>query len=138
MPREEGRKSFEKVFNGAPRRAETNKNTKKTQKINVFGENTVDKREKAWYNNKQGREGMPMSIFEGFTEFNFNEGVPYVSVTKNGVSFNKGVISKLGQPTHVKLFINAATKQIGIQVCDECDLNAQTFYNKEKKRKATH
>ena len=79
-----------------------------------------------------------MSIFEGFTEFNFNEGVPYVSVTKNGVSFNKGVISKLGQPTHVKLFINAATKQIGIQVCDECDLNAQTFYNKEKKRKATH
>ena len=36
-----------------------------------------------------------MSMFENFTTFNFNEGVPYVTVTKNGVAFNKGVIMKL-------------------------------------------
>ena len=30
-----------------------------------------------------------MSIFDGFTSFNFDEGVPYVSITKNGVTFMK-------------------------------------------------
>ena len=74
-----------------------------------------------------------MSFFEGFTTFNFNEGVPYVSVTKNGVSFNKGVIMKLGCPTHVTLLMNMATKQIAIKVCDASDPNAQPFFNADKK-----
>ena len=36
-----------------------------------------------------------MFFFDGFTAFNFNEGAPYVSITKNGVTFNKSVIMKL-------------------------------------------
>lgn len=74
-----------------------------------------------------------MSIFDGFTTFDFNEGVPYVSVTKNGVSFNKSVIMKLNYPTHVQLLINAATKQIAIKVCLPLENKAQAFYNAEKK-----
>ena len=37
-----------------------------------------------------------MSLLENFKAFNFNEGVPYVSVTSNGMTFNKSVIMKLG------------------------------------------
>lgn len=74
-----------------------------------------------------------MSIFEGFTTFNFNEGAPYVSFTKNGVSFNKSVIMKLGYPKNVVLLINPSSKLIGIKVCDENDPNANSFYNEEKK-----
>ena len=44
-----------------------------------------------------------MSLLENFKAFNFNEGVPYVSVTSNGMTFNKSVIMKLGYPEHVLL-----------------------------------
>lgn len=74
-----------------------------------------------------------MSIFDNFTEFNFNEGVPYVTVTKNGVSFNKGVIMKLNKPTHVLLLINATNQQIAIKACPEKFNNAIAFYNEDKK-----
>lgn len=77
-----------------------------------------------------------MSIFENFTTFNFNEGVPYVTVTKNGVAFNKGVIMKLSYPTHVLLLINAANKQIAIKACSSENPNAIAFYNDEKKSNA--
>ncbi len=77
-----------------------------------------------------------MSMFENFTTFNFNEGVPYVTVTKNGVAFNKGVIMKLNYPTHVLLLINAANKQIAIKACSNDNPNAIAFYNDEKKSNA--
>ena len=77
-----------------------------------------------------------MSMFENFTTFNFNEGVPYVTVTKNGVAFNKGVIMKLNYPTHVLLLINAVDKQIAIKACSSDNPNAIAFYNDEKKSNA--
>ena len=77
-----------------------------------------------------------MSMFENFTTFNFNEGVPYVTVTKNGVAFNKGVIMKLNYPTHVLLLINAVNKQIAIKACSSDNPNAIAFYNDEKKSNA--
>ncbi len=77
-----------------------------------------------------------MSIFEGFTAFNFSEGVPFVSITRNGVTFNKGVIMKMGCPKHVLLLVNAASKQIAIQTCSESTLNSAAFFNEEKKKNA--
>lgn len=73
-----------------------------------------------------------MSIFENFTAFNFNEGVPYVTVTKNGVAFNKGVVMKLNYPTHVLLLINSVDKQIAIKVCSSDTPNAIFFYDEKK------
>ena len=73
-----------------------------------------------------------MSVFEGFTSFNFDEGVPYVSITKNGVTFNKAVIMKLDYPAFVQLLINADTKQIAIKACGEGDQNRTTFYKKKE------
>lgn len=74
-----------------------------------------------------------MSVLEGFKAFNFNEGVPYVSVTNNGMTFNKSVIMKLDYPKYVLLLIDEDTKRIAVQACTADTPNAAPFYNKEKK-----
>lgn len=77
-----------------------------------------------------------MSLLENFKAFNFNEGVPYVSVTSNGMTFNKSVIMKLGYPEHVLLLIDEETKRIAVQPCTQETPNAAPFYNKAKKSNA--
>ncbi len=69
-----------------------------------------------------------MSALDGFKPFNFNEGVPYVSVTNNGVTFNKSVVMKLGYPRHVVLLIDEGSKQIALKVCSVDFPNAVAFY----------
>ena len=73
-----------------------------------------------------------MSFLDGFSVFNFSEGVPYVSITKNGVTFNKSVIMKLKYPKHVVLLINSKEKLLAIKVCSENTPNAVSFHNDEK------
>jgi len=72
-----------------------------------------------------------MAALAGFKAFNFNEGVAYVSITNNGVTFNRSVLLKLSCPTHVVLLINEEARQIAIQVCDESDANSVPFYKKK-------
>ena len=48
-----------------------------------------------------------MSILDSFVSYNFNAGVPYVSITNNGMTFNKAVVIKLGYPRHVVLLVDA-------------------------------
>ena len=74
-----------------------------------------------------------MSMFENFTAFNFSEGAPYITVTKNGAAFNKSVVMKMGYPTYVLLLINAPQKQIAIKACSQETPNATRFYNADKK-----
>ena len=74
-----------------------------------------------------------MSMFDGFKSFNFDEGVPYVSITKNGVTFNKAVIMKLNYPANVVLLINAEEKVIAIQECTPDVKNSTTFYKENEK-----
>ena len=58
-----------------------------------------------------------MTMLEGFKPFNFSEGVPYVSITNNGMTFNKSVVMKLDYPEQVVLLIDNETRRIAIQVC---------------------
>lgn len=74
-----------------------------------------------------------MSALEGFKAFNFNEGVPYVSVTNNGMTFNKSVVMKLDYPEQVVLLIDDATRRIAIQACAPDAKNAAPFYKEKKK-----
>ena len=66
-----------------------------------------------------------------FKTFDFSEGVPYISITSNGITFNKSVIMKMKYQAYVKLLINEADKQLAVQVCDEHDDKSVQFY-KEK------
>lgn len=74
-----------------------------------------------------------MSILENFKPFNFSEGVPYVSVTVNGVTFNKSVIIKLGHPEHVVLLMDEDGRRMAVLPCSQDTPNAAPFYNKGKK-----
>lgn len=64
----------------------------------------------------------------GFSVFDFSEGIPYFSVTSNGVTFNRAVTLKLGTPAFVRLLINESTRQVALQVCDESTPKAVAFY----------
>lgn len=66
--------------------------------------------------------------YDGFKPFNFNAGVPYVSVTSNGATFNKAVTIKLNYPAYTQLLINEEEKLIIVKACEEHDLNATQFY----------
>ena len=72
-----------------------------------------------------------MMDLSNFSVFDFKEGVPYVSITSNGLTFNKSVIMKLDSPEFVILLINNESKQIAVQACDETNEKAVQFY-KEK------
>lgn len=72
-----------------------------------------------------------MMDLSNFSVFDFREGVPYVSITNNGLTFNKSVIMKMNYPEYVILLINSESKQIAVQACNESDEKAVQFY-KEK------
>lgn len=55
---------------------------------------------------------------ENFVPFDFSEGAAYVSVTKNGITFNKAVMSKLSFPRYAVLLINKLDRQIALQGYD--------------------
>ena len=73
-----------------------------------------------------------MSVLDSFKPFNFNEGMPYVSITSNGMTFNKSVVMKMDYPEFVVLLIDEDSKRIAIKKCDSHTQNAAPFY-KEKK-----
>lgn len=73
-----------------------------------------------------------MSVLDGFKTFNFSEGTAYVSVTSNGVTFNKAVVMKLGYPKYVVLLIDETSKRIAVQACEEGTENAVNFYKPKK------
>ena len=67
-------------------------------------------------------------LLQNFTPFDFSEGAAYVSVTKNGVTFNKAVMSKLNFPRYAVLLINRTDCQIAIQGFDNEAPRAVPFY----------
>lgn len=73
-----------------------------------------------------------MSFLDGFKTFNFNEGVPYVSVTNNGITFNKSVVVKMGYPRYVVFLVDENSGRIALQACDENTQNAVAFYKQKK------
>lgn len=71
-------------------------------------------------------------MLEGFETINLAVGSPYMSVTKNGITFNKASIVKLGKPSHVKLLMNKKDKLIAIQPCSKDDQDATSFFKPKK------
>ena len=65
---------------------------------------------------------------ENFIPFDFTEGAAYVSVTKNGLTFNKAVMSKLNFPRYATLLINGVDCKIAIQGYDFEAPRAVPFY----------
>ena len=73
-----------------------------------------------------------MIDLSNFKTFDFSEGVPYISITSNGITFNKSVIMKMKYPAYVKLLINETEKQIAVQACGEHDDKSAILQRKVK------
>ena len=80
----------------------------------------------------RGNGGVTVSALDGFKIFNFNEGVPYVSITNNGVTFNKAVVMKMNYPKYVILLIDDESGRIALKTCTEDTPNAVAFYKPKK------
>ena len=69
---------------------------------------------------------------EGFKPFTFGNTGPAVSITKNGVTFNKNAVEKIGGPQYVLLLINEKTQQFAIKKSNANDPNSVPFYAANK------
>jgi uncharacterized Fe-S cluster-containing radical SAM superfamily enzyme len=69
---------------------------------------------------------------EDFKKINLAPGSPSISVTSNGITFNKAAIVKLDEAEKVNLFINEDDKALAVATCTDDD-KALNFLKKGKK-----
>ena len=69
-------------------------------------------------------------MLDGFKPIELMVGSAVLSVTSNGLSFNKNVVSKMGCPEYIRFMLNDSTKQLAIQKTDENDSIGVPFARK--------
>lgn len=67
-----------------------------------------------------------------FRKVNLAPGSPSISITQNGITFNKAAIVKLLEPEWVNLLIDEEEKVIAVLACNEDDEKAIRFLRKKK------
>lgn len=71
-----------------------------------------------------------MSLLEAFEVVDAVTGMPTVSITKNGIAFNKTVLEKMGCPEYVRAMIDKPGKRIAIAPCEKEDRGSRAFYKR--------
>ena len=71
-------------------------------------------------------------MLDGFRIINLISGLPSLSITKNGVGFNKTAIIKMDYAEKVLLMINEDKKMLAIQKCENDTPGATQFYKKQR------
>lgn len=71
--------------------------------------------------------------------YNFSECVPKISITENGITFNKGCLQKLENPEYVSILFNYDDKQMAlVKSCKEQKSDYRVgFYKKGLAREMT-
>jgi site-specific DNA recombinase len=90
--------------------------------------------ETANYNNESEDVIMSeLSILEGFevVDLEQSRGDSVLTLTSTNLKFNKATAVELGFPAYVRMLVNAVTRQVAIQPCNEKSKNAVEF-SKEK------
>ena len=71
-------------------------------------------------------------MLEGFVEVPILQGSSFMSVTDNGLNFNKNIVKHMQRAESIKLLRNSSKKQLAIQKCDKNAENSIAFYRDEK------
>lgn len=71
-------------------------------------------------------------MLEGFVEVPILQGSSFLSVTNNGLNFNKNVVKHMRKAETIKIFCNSSKKQLAIQKCDDKVENSIPFYRDDK------
>lgn len=69
---------------------------------------------------------------EGFETVTFGITGMFASITRNGVTFSKNVVQRIGSPPNVILMINKERKQFAIKPAGQKDASAMPFFSAEK------
>lgn len=70
---------------------------------------------------------------ENWIAFNFTADVPKISITENGITFNKGVVEALNRPKFIQLLFDEENKLMAVKACtDAKEKNKVAFYKNEK------
>lgn len=64
---------------------------------------------------------------DGFKPFTFGNIGPSVSITKNGLTFNKAAVDKLGSSQYAQLLINESEKKLAVKKTSATDPLAVPF-----------
>ena len=67
-------------------------------------------------------------MLEGFEPLVIASGTPYITVTKNGVAFNKSIIEKMERADFVQFFVDRNGRRFAICPCGKDEINAIRFY----------
>lgn len=71
-------------------------------------------------------------MLKGFLEVPILQGSSFMSITDNGINFNKNVVKHLQGAERIIILCNSDKKQIAIQKCDKNRENSIPFYRDEK------
>lgn len=72
-------------------------------------------------------------MLEGYKRITLYSGSSFISITNNGITFNKNAIQRLKMPERVVFLLNSVEKKIAVQVCsDASDRDAIPFCQKGK------
>ena len=71
-------------------------------------------------------------MLEGFLEVPILQGSSFMSITDNGINFNKNVVKHMQGAEYIIILCNSSKKQIAIQKCDKGRENSIQFYRDEK------
>ena len=58
-------------------------------------------------------------MLEGFLEIPILQGSSFMSITDNGINFNKNVVKHMQGTEYIIILCNSNKKQIAIQKCDK-------------------
>ncbi len=72
------------------------------------------------------------NMLEGFERVPVLKGRTFMSVTNDGINFNKNVVAHMGKSPYVIFLLNIAEKKAAIQKCDSSDPDALVFYQKPR------
>lgn len=67
-------------------------------------------------------------MLDGFSPIPVFTGSAFLSVTDNGINFNKNVLLRMNKPEYVVLLLNREKKQLAIQECCKENTNSVQFY----------
>lgn len=75
-------------------------------------------------------------MLEGYKKITLYSGSSFISVTSNGITFNKNVIQHLKIPERVVFLLNNVERKFAVQVCDDAtDKDAILFCQTGKEYK---
>ncbi|KFI62009.1 hypothetical protein [Bifidobacterium cuniculi] len=77
-----------------------------------------------------------MSELDSFRALEFVTGIPTMTVTKDGVSFNKATVDKLKRPEYVLVLMDDSAHRLAIQTCSQDTTDARPFLKEGRSSRA--